>query len=176
MTDMTEETIEQAIIDDFEPEPIRVYVQVDSERCITTINSSAFLTDITDWIQIDEGFGDRYHHAQGNYLEKGLIDEQGCYNYKLIDGEVAERSLEEKQAEIDARPTPPPTEMDVLGQKAVELELANLELQAQNALLGEQTVNMELSNLELHQQNDILGGQIVDMDLRLLSLEMGYIG
>lgn len=172
MTDIIED---YPIPEDYQPEPYKVYAQIDPENIITAIGSSEFIQDLTDWIQIDEGFGDRYHHAQGNYLEKGLIDEQGCCNYNLIDGEVAERSLEEKQAEIDARPAPPPTEMDILGQRVVELELENLELQVQNAMLGEQAVTLELSNLELNQQNNIMGGQIVDMDLRLLSLEMGGI-
>lgn len=77
-----------------------VYVKTDSENKIISINSSVFLADITDWTQIDEGIGDKYHHAQGNYLEKGLINEYGVYNYKLIDGAVTERTEEEKQAEI----------------------------------------------------------------------------
>lgn len=161
-------------IEEYESEPYIVYVQIYSENIITAIGSSAFIQDTEGWVQIDEGYDNvKHQHAQGNYLPKGLIDESGCYNYKLIDGIATERTAEEKQAEIDARPAPPPTEMDVLGQKAVELELANLELQAQNTLLGGQAVSLELANLDLHQQNDIVGSQLVDMDLRLLSLEIG---
>ena len=73
-----------------------VYVKLDSENRIISVNSSAFLTDVTDWIQIDEGLGDRFHHAQGNYLEKGLMDESGCYNYRYIDGAVVEIPESEK--------------------------------------------------------------------------------
>lgn len=77
-----------------------VYVKTDSESRITAIDSSAFLTDLTGWIQIDEGTGDKYHHAQGNYLEKGLMDENGCYNYKLVDGAAVERTDEDKASEL----------------------------------------------------------------------------
>ncbi len=105
---MTEETIEEPIVEEYEPEPIKVYVQIDSGGTVTAINSSAFIQNPTEWKQIDEGYGDRYHHAQGNYLPKPIMDEQGCRNYKLIDLFIVERAPEEKQAEIDARPAPPP--------------------------------------------------------------------
>lgn len=78
----------------------KVYIQVDENNCIAAINSSAFLADTTAWIEIDGGAGDRYHHSQGNYLAKGLIDENGCFNYKFIDGVVTERTADEKQAEM----------------------------------------------------------------------------
>jgi hypothetical protein len=95
-------------------EKYKVFIKTDSENKIVAVNSSAFLRDTVEWIQIDEGIGNRYHHAQGNYLEKGLMDDNGCYNYKLISGIVVERNQEEKQAEIDARPPVPPTETEVL--------------------------------------------------------------
>ncbi|MDR3596958.1 hypothetical protein [Clostridium sp.] len=56
---------------------IQVYVKVDDNNIITDINSSIFIQDLTDYIQIDEGNGDKYSHAQGNYLEKGLFDDKG---------------------------------------------------------------------------------------------------
>ena len=74
---------------------------------VTDINSNAFLTDTTGWVQIDEGDGDRYMHAQGNYLPKPLTDEQGRYRYKLVDGAVVERTPEELAA--DELPAPQPT-------------------------------------------------------------------
>lgn len=80
-----------------------VYVQTNSSGIITAINSSAFLADLSGWMQVDEGEGDKFHHAQGSYLEKGLMDENGCYNYKLVDGIVVERTTEEKQPEITSK-------------------------------------------------------------------------
>ena len=73
-----------------------VYVKLDSENRIISINSSAFLTDVTDWIEVGSGLGDKYHHAQGNYLEKGLMDENGMYNYRYIVGVVVEIPESEK--------------------------------------------------------------------------------
>ena len=78
-----------------------VYVKTDADGVITAVNSSAFLPDTTGWIEIDKGDGDRYHHAQGNYLERGLTDENGIYNYMLIGGKAVERSDEHKAADVD---------------------------------------------------------------------------
>jgi hypothetical protein len=60
----------------------KVYVKLDSNKVVTAINSSIFLSDVTGWTQIDEGDGDKYVHAMGMYLPNGLMDEFGFYNYK----------------------------------------------------------------------------------------------
>ena len=44
-------------------EPYVVYVKASTDSYIIAINSSAFLDDITDWTEIDSGYGDKYHHA-----------------------------------------------------------------------------------------------------------------
>lgn len=80
-----------------------VYIRVDDAGRVVDINSSAFLTDTDDWVQIDQGHGDRFRHAQGNYLPGPLMDERGIYRYKLADGAVVERT----QDEMDADYTPP---------------------------------------------------------------------
>ena len=77
-----------------------VYVKPDENGIITAINSSAFLSDTTNWTEIDEGDGDRFHHAQNHYLPVGLIDENGIYNYKLVDGKPVLRTEEDKAPEI----------------------------------------------------------------------------
>lgn len=82
-----------------------VFVRVDGSGRILEINSDAFLTDTSEWTQIDEGVGDRYHHAQGNYLPKSLYDDRGIPRYKLQDGKAVERTPEE----MDADYTPPET-------------------------------------------------------------------
>lgn len=70
----------------------RVYIKKDSENNITSINSSIFLSEeeIDTMTEIDQGQGDKYAHAQGQYLEKGLVDEHGRYNYKFVEGKVIE--------------------------------------------------------------------------------------
>lgn len=69
----------------------------DASGTIVNINSSAFLEDTSGWTKIDEGAGDKYHHAQNNYLDKPLYALEGrevVYNYKLVDGKVVNISKE----------------------------------------------------------------------------------
>jgi hypothetical protein len=63
-------------------ENIKVYIKINDKNVVININSGIFLTDIIGWICVDEGQGDKYAHAQGNYLENGLMDMFGKYNYK----------------------------------------------------------------------------------------------
>lgn len=86
-------------------ETYKVYIKINENGIVTNINSSAFLPNIIidadKWIKIDEGVGDRYCHAQGCYLPVGLIDNNGIFNYAFINGELIERTLDDKQPEID---------------------------------------------------------------------------
>lgn len=87
-----------------------VYVKPDSNGYITEVNSSAFLTDTTEWVEIDSGYGDKYHHAQGNYFPESTITNGGAYRYKLVDGKPAECSAEEIKAQEEAnKPEPEPS-------------------------------------------------------------------
>jgi len=83
-----------------------VYIQTDASGNITAVNSSAFLTDTTGWMQIDEGNGDKYHHAQGNYFDKSIVTGQGIYRYHLVNGIPSEKTPEEIAAEDAALPLP----------------------------------------------------------------------
>lgn len=89
-------------------QPYKVLVRVDDVGRVVAINSSAFVTDTDGWTEIDRGRGDKYHHAQGNYLPCPLMDERGVYRYKLVDGKVVERTQEEMDADYvppEQRPT-----------------------------------------------------------------------
>ena len=91
-------------------EPHIVYAQTNSSGHITTVNSSAFLTDTTGWTEIDSGYGDKYHHAQGNYFPESIITDGGAYRYKLVDGVPTECTAEEIAAKEEAlKPAPTPT-------------------------------------------------------------------
>lgn len=94
---------------EFAMNPYIVYAKTDSGGYITAVNSSAFLTDTTEWVEIDRGFGDKHHHAQGNFFPQPIITEGGAYRYKLIDGTVTECSESEllEQEEAQKRNTPP---------------------------------------------------------------------
>ena len=98
-----------------EVKPYIVYVKLDSSGYITAINSSAFLNDTTDWVQVDEGYGDKYHHAQGNYFPQSVVTEGGAYRYKMVYGKVVECTAEEIAEQEEAnKPTPVATADDVL--------------------------------------------------------------
>lgn len=90
-------------------ESCKVLVQTDDAGRVTAINSDAFVSG-DGWTAIDEGEGDRYRHAQNNYLLKPLTDERGVYRYKLVDGLVVQRTQAEMDADFAARPAPEPTE------------------------------------------------------------------
>lgn len=103
-------------------QPYKVLVRVDAAGRVVEINSSAFITDTDGWVEIDSGWGDKYHHAQGNYLTGPLMDERGIYRYKLVDGKVAERETEEIDADYAARPAPEPTTAELLLEMAADHE------------------------------------------------------
>ena len=111
-----------------EMQPYVVYVKVDEQNRIIAVNSSAFLTDLTGWVEIDSGFGDRYHHAQGNYFQLPLYDENGVCRYKLVDGQPDERTGEEMAADYV-----PPVETPDVSARIAALEE---QLAAAKILLG----------------------------------------
>lgn len=69
-------------------QPIKVYVKVNDKNEVVEVGSSIFIEDTTGWIEIDEGFGDKYAHAQSQYFDKPLINEDGRYSFKYINGKV----------------------------------------------------------------------------------------
>lgn len=91
-----------------------VYVKTNGSGYITAVNSSAFLTDTTDWTKIGAGNGDRYHHAQGNYFPQPIYTMGGAYRYKLVDGKPVECTPEEIAEQEEAlKPVPAPSEDSV---------------------------------------------------------------
>ena len=92
-----------------ESQKIKIYVKVDENKVIKEINSSIFLKDTTVYIEIDEGYGDKYSHAQSQYLEKGMIDNKGRFNYKF-DAGLLELTEEEKKNLFPTLPPQPTTE------------------------------------------------------------------
>lgn len=107
-----------------EMQPYIVYVKLNEDGEIIAVNSSAFLKDAKGWHKIDSGYGDKYHHAQGNYFPKPIMGENGVCRYymdfdefKLEDGEYAEgfeitERTDEEMAELYEPPLPEPTQAD----------------------------------------------------------------
>ena len=104
---------------------VRVYINKDSKNNITSINSEIFLSqeEIQTMIEIDKGQGDRYAHAQGLYLEKGLVDKYGRYNYKFVEGKVVE--VAETDKPTIEEPKAEPTEQDKINAQLM-LQIAQL--------------------------------------------------
>lgn len=112
--------------------PYIVYVKPNDSGYITSVNSSAFLTDTTGWVEIDGGYGDKYHHAQGNYFPQPIRTMGGAYRYKLVDGQPVECAAEEIAAQEEAlKPVPTPTPEERMA-----------ELEAQNQMLTQCLMEM----------------------------------
>ena len=91
----------------------KVYAKADEDGRVIAINSDAFITGTNGWVEIDRGTGDKYHHAQGNYLPGPLMDWRGVYSNKLAGGEVVESSKEEMEADYNTTEQRPTTEQRV---------------------------------------------------------------
>lgn len=90
-----------------EMKPYIVYVKTNSNGYIAAVNSSAFLHDTTGCVEIDRGYGDKYHHAQGNYFPESIFTEGGAHRYKLVNGKAVECTPEEIAAQEEAnKPVP----------------------------------------------------------------------
>ena len=98
-----------------ENKPYIVYVRTNSNGYITAVNSSAFLTDTAEWIKIDSGYGDKYHHAQGNYFAEPIMTMGGAYRYKLVDGKPVECTEYEIEVQEESnKSSTEPTTDDIL--------------------------------------------------------------
>lgn len=106
----------------------RVYISKDSESNITSINSEIFLSqeEIQKMTEIDKGQGDKYAHAQGLYLEKGLVDKYGRYNYKYVEGKVIEVAEGDKPTIEESKAVP--TEQEKINAQLM-LQIAQLKAQ-----------------------------------------------
>ena len=88
----------------------KVYTKINGAGYITAVNSSAFLSDLAGWTEVDQGQGDKYHHAQGNYLPGPLMTDGRAYRYKLVNGKPVECTSEEIQEQEEAnQPEPTPS-------------------------------------------------------------------
>lgn len=84
----------------------KVYVKAENNsRIIRCEGGYTMPSDLTGWVQIDEGTGDRYNLCQSHYFPGGLYTKDGIPRYKLVDGQPVERTEEEIQAD---RPDPLP--------------------------------------------------------------------
>lgn len=93
----------------------KVYVLTDGQgRIVRCEGGYTTPADLTGWVQIDEGAGDRYNLCQTHYFDGGLYTDEGIPRYKLADGQAVERTEEETQADRAAFPKPEPNDREVL--------------------------------------------------------------
>ena len=86
----------------------KVYILIDDNNRVIRIEGGYTTpADLTGWIEIDEGTGDKYNLCQSHYLKKGLMTNDGIYQYKYENGEVVERTQEEMDADRQAIPVVP---------------------------------------------------------------------
>lgn len=107
----------------------KVYVLCDDSGRILRVDggySVRNIKDVSEWILIDEGYGDKYNLCQSNYFDKPIKDMRGVYRYKLEDGKPVERTQEEMDADYAARPAPPPSDKKRIAQLEEELKAAKI--------------------------------------------------
>lgn len=105
------ETIDDELQDiAFEMPKSQVYIQTDEQGNITRCEggySMANITDIDDWIWVDEGVGDKYNLCQSHYFVGGLFTMEGIPLYKWDGEQVVARSEDEIEADRAAMPKQP---------------------------------------------------------------------
>lgn len=78
----------------------KVYVQTDEQnRIIRCEGGYTTPDDLTGWVQIDEGTGDKYNLCQSHYFDGGIYTRDGIPRYKLVDGVSVLRSEEKIAAD-----------------------------------------------------------------------------
>lgn len=75
-----------------EEQPVKVYIEIDNDNNIVKVFSSDFEKPTNTSIKIDEGFGDKFRHAQSHYFDKPLMNDDGSYNYAFIGGKIVENN------------------------------------------------------------------------------------
>ena len=89
----------------------KVYARVDENGYITAVEGGYTTPkDLTGWVLIDEGYGDRYNLCQSNYFPGPLTTDGGAYRYRLVEGQPVECTAEEIGEQEQARkPAPTPS-------------------------------------------------------------------
>ena len=123
-------------------EKSKVYIQIDNQgRILHCDGGYTTPADLTGWLEIDEGTGDRYNLCQSHYFDGGLYTMDGIHRYRW-DGEKAVlRTDEEMEADRAAIPDPKPS-------KTVEARLTALEAEAEQAKEDREALNILLGGAE----------------------------
>lgn len=93
---------------EFDTQTSKVYIQTDAAgRILRCEGGYTTPADLTGWIKIDEGTGDRYNLCQSHYFDR-LYTDDGIPRYRWDGTAAVERSAEEiaaDRAQIVIEPT-----------------------------------------------------------------------
>lgn len=120
----------------------KVYIQVDSDgRILRCEGGYTTPADLTGWLEIDEGDGDRYNLCQSHYFDGGLYTMDGIPRYRWDGSKAILRTKEELEADRAALTNP--------GHAAtVEARLTALEAEAEQAKADREVLNILLGGAE----------------------------
>lgn len=120
----------------------KVYIQVDSDgRILRCEGGYTTPADLTGWLEIDEGDGDRYSLCQSHYFDGGLYTMDGIPRYRWDGSAAVLRTDEDLEADRAAIPEPKPS-------KTVEDRLTALEAEAEQAKADREVLNILLGGAE----------------------------
>ena len=126
----------------FEMPKSKVYIQTDNDgRILRCDGGYTTPSDLTGWIEIDEGTGDKYNLCQSHYFDGGLYTVDGIPRYRWDGSKAILRTDEELEADRAAIPDPKPS-------KTVEDRLSALEAEAEQAKAGREALNILLGGAE----------------------------
>ena len=120
----------------------KVYIQADDAgRIVRCEGGYTTPADLTGWIEIDEGTGDKYNLCQSHYFEGGLYTMDGIPRYRWDGSAAVLRTDEEMEADRAAIPEPKPS-------KTVEDRLTALEAEAEHTKADREALNILLGGAE----------------------------
>ena len=126
---------------EFKPKS-KVYIQTDAEgRILRCEGGYTTPSDLTGWLEIDEGNGDRYNLCQSHYFDGGLYTMDGIPRYRWDGSAAVLRTDEDLEADRAAIPEPKPS-------KTVEARLTALEAEAEQAKADREALNILLGGAE----------------------------
>ena len=127
---------------EFEMPKSRVYIKADDHgRIVRCDGGYTTPADLTGWLEIDEGNGDRYNLCQSHYFEGGLYTMDGIPRYRWDGSAAVLRADEEMETDRAAIPEPKPS-------KTVDDRLTALEAEAEQAKVDREALNILLGGAE----------------------------
>ena len=105
-----------------------IFVRTDEQGRVIAVNSEGLLPDLTGWVRVGE-YESETPYAQGGHFGQPILTDDGAWRYKLVDGQVVERSPEEMASDIQ------PTVPTVSDTDLALIELAAIVAEQQAALI-----------------------------------------